>query len=59
MISDDFYDLALAFIAIVLLFGLHVAHAPGWLSGFAMGMLLLLVVLKDRLFHQHLHRTRN
>ena len=56
MISDNVYDGLLAFAAIAALFGLYLAGAANWLSGAVLGILLTMVVLKDRILHDHLHR---
>lgn len=60
MISDDLYDIALAFIAIVVLSVLHFVQAPGWLQGTVLLAFVLLVVSKDHLTHdRRLRRIRH
>ena len=59
MISDDLYDLGLAFLAILVLFVLYLVQAPTWLNGVVLSGLVLLVASKDYLMHDRLRRTRH
>lgn len=60
MISDDLYDIALAFMAIVVLSVLHFVQAPAWLQGIVLLAIVLLVVSKDHLTNDHpLRRIRH
>jgi len=59
MISDDLYDLVIAFTAILSVFALRLAGAENWLSVAIVSLSALLVVFKDHVLHRRVDLTRS